>query len=82
MAEQALGKTVDQFKRERITAKMCFTKQANLLIRESSKMIESELRKEFQKLSSSARALFDANDDYKMGLFAKLEANANSESGA
>ncbi len=70
---------MDQFKRERTTAKMCFTKQANLLIRESSLMIESELRKEFQKLSSSARALFDANDDYEMGLFTELEANTKSD---
>ncbi len=75
MAEEALGKTVEQLRRERTSAKSSFTKQANFLCRESHRLIESELKEEFKKLSSEARNVFEMNDDYKAGLLAEIEAN-------
>ncbi|XP_073797048.1 uncharacterized protein [Danio rerio] len=74
MAEEALGKSVKQLKKERTTAKSSFTKQANFLCREAHRLIESELKEEFKKLSSGARKVFETNDDYKAGLIAEIEA--------
>ncbi len=65
MAEEALGKTVEQLRRERTSAKSSFSKQANFLCRESHRLRESELKEEFKKLSSEARNFFETNDDYK-----------------
>ncbi|KAL1249502.1 hypothetical protein QQF64_020507 [Cirrhinus molitorella] len=74
MAEEALGKTVEQLKKERTSAKSSFTKQANFLRREAHRLIESELKDEFSKLSSEVRKVFETNDDYKAGLLAEIEA--------
>lgn len=68
MAEEALGKTVDQLKRERTSAKSSFTRQANFICREVHRLLESELKEEFKKFSSEARKVFETNDDYKAGL--------------
>lgn len=53
MAEETLGKIVDQLKKDR--TKSSFTKQANFLCREAHRLLESELKDEFKKLSSEAR---------------------------
>lgn len=76
MAEEALGKTVDQLKRERTTAKVNLTKQANFLSREAYSMTESELKEEFKKFSADTRKVFEANNDYRTGLLAEVEAEA------
>ncbi len=47
MAEDALGKSVDQLKKERTVARSSFTKQANFLSRSASDMTELELKSEF-----------------------------------
>ncbi|GAA6082854.1 uncharacterized protein LOC124401004 [Tachysurus ichikawai] len=63
MAEEALGKTVKQLKRERTSVKSSFTKQANFLCREAHRLVESELREEFRRLSSEARKVFEMQDN-------------------
>ena len=79
MAEDALGKTVKQLKRERTTAKSSFTRQANFISRGVSSMLEAELKEEFIKLSHCFRQLLDANDDYSIGLLAEGGATVVQE---
>lgn len=74
MAKETLGKTVKQLKQERTLAKSTFTKQANYLNKAADGMIKHELQEEFSKLSSLARNVSDANDDYRAGLLADAEA--------
>lgn len=74
MAKETLGKTVKQLKQERTLTKAAFTKQANYLSRAADGMIKHELQEEFSKLSSLARNVSDANDDYRAGLLADAEA--------
>ena len=58
MADDALGKTIKQLKRERTTAKSSFTRQANLLKKSESSMVGVELREDFSKLSECLGRLF------------------------
>lgn len=74
MAKETLGKTVKQLKQERTLAKTAFTKQANYLSRAADDMIKHELQEEFSKLSSLARNVSNANDEYEAGLLADNEA--------
>lgn len=74
MAEDALGKSVDQLKKERTVARGSFTKQANFLKRSAADMSELELKSEFAILSVNARRVFETNDDYRAGLEAELQA--------
>ncbi len=74
MAKETLGKTVKQLRQERTLAKSAFTKQANYLSKAADGMIKDELQEEFSKLSSLARYVSDANDDYRAGLLADAEA--------
>lgn len=76
MAEEVLGKTVKQLKKERITAKISVTKQANLITRGASSMLEAELKEEFTKLSDCFRRFLEANEDYKTGLLADIKEEA------
>lgn len=71
MAKETLGKTVKQLKQERTLAKSAFTKQANYLSKAAAGMIKHELQEEFSKLSSLARNVSDANEDYAAGLLAE-----------
>ena len=50
MAEEVLGKTVKELKKERTTAKSSFTRQANFILRGGNNMLQDEL-KEFTKLN-------------------------------
>lgn len=50
MTEGVLGKTAKQLKKERITAKSNFTRQANFLNKGENGMVEAELWEEFTKL--------------------------------
>ena len=79
MAEDALGKTVKQLKRERTTAKSSFTRQANFISRGVSSMLEAELKEEFIKLSHCFRQLLDANDDCRIGLLAEIKKPEEEE---
>ena len=64
MAALALGKTLDQLKKYRLTAKTSFTKQANYLSRKAYPYLtELELRQEFAKLPADSRKVIEANDD-------------------
>nr|XP_055028591.1 uncharacterized protein LOC129417788 [Misgurnus anguillicaudatus] len=73
MAEDVLGMTVQQLKKERTTAKSSFTRQANFISREASKMLQVELKEEYTKLSDCFRKMLDANDDYRIGLEADIK---------
>ncbi len=75
MAENAFGKSVKQLKQERTLAKSTFTKLANFLSRGAQSMTETELREDFRKLSSKARIVSDANEEYRLGLLEDIEAN-------
>lgn len=79
MAEDVLGKTVKQLKKERIAAKTSFTRQANFITREADSMLEMELKEEFAKLSDSFRMVLEANDDYKTGLLADKTKSEDKE---
>ena len=79
MAEDVLGKTVTQLKKERTTAKSSFTKQANCIIRGARSMLEAELKEEFTKLSDCFRKCLEANDDYKTGLLADIKKTKEEE---
>lgn len=72
MAEDVLGKSVQQLKKERTTAKSSFTRQANFISRGASSMLQVELKEEFAKLSDCFRKMLDANDDYRIGLEADM----------
>lgn len=74
VAKETLGNTAKQRKQERTLAKAAFTKKANYLIRAADGMIKHELQEELSKLSSLARNVNDANDDYMAGLLADTEA--------
>lgn len=74
MAEEALGKTVQQLKQERTSAKSAFTRQAKYLSTSAGKLTRRELQEAFHKLSFLARQASDANEDYRTGLLADLEA--------
>ncbi|XP_073670542.1 uncharacterized protein [Paramisgurnus dabryanus] len=80
MAEDVLGMTVQQLKKERTTAKSSFTRQANLISREASRMLQVELKEEYTKLSDCFRKMLDANDDYRIGLEADIKTE-NEEAG-
>jgi len=73
MAEDVLGKSVQQLKKERTTAKSSFTRQANFISRGASSMLQMELEEEFTKLSECFRKMLDANDDYRIGLEADIK---------
>ena len=73
MAEDVLGKLVQQLKKERTTAKSSFTRQANFISRGASSMLQEELKEEFTKLSDCFRKMLDANDDYRIGLEADIK---------
>ena len=81
MAAEALGKTLDQLKKYRMTAKT-FTKQANYLSRKAGYLTELELRQEFAKLSADSRKVIEANDDYRTGFEAELAAEEDGEDDA
>ena len=73
MAEDVLGKTVKQLKKDRTAAKSTFTRQANVLGKGADSMVEAELREEFAKLISCQKVILGANDDYKTGLLAEYQ---------
>ncbi|KAJ3603953.1 hypothetical protein NHX12_028694 [Muraenolepis orangiensis] len=73
MALEALDKIVDQLKTERTTAKVKFTKQANILSKGADSMIKAELKEEFRRFSDARRVL---EGDYRTGLLAEMEENA------
>ncbi|XP_058641724.1 uncharacterized protein LOC131546270 [Onychostoma macrolepis] len=73
MAEDVLGKSVQQLKKERTIAKSSFTRQANFISRGGSSMLQVELEEEFTKLSDCFRKMLDANDDYRIGLEADIK---------
>lgn len=79
MAKETLGKTVKQLKQERTLAKSAFTKQANYLNKASDGMIKHELLEEFSKLSSLARHVSDANEDYRARLLAEVGTEEDEE---
>lgn len=79
MAEEAVGKPIEQLKKERTAAKISFTRQINFLSREAHRLIEEELKEEFKKLSLVARRVFEINDDYRTGLLADMEADESKE---
>lgn len=73
MAEDVLGKSVQQLKRQRTSAKSSFTRQANIISRGANSMLQVELREEFTKLSDCFRKMLEANDDYRIGLEADIK---------
>lgn len=74
MAKETLWKTVKQLKQERALAKIAFTKQANYLSRAADSMVKHELQEEYSKLNFLARCVSIANEEYRAGLLADIEA--------
>ncbi|KAJ3608254.1 hypothetical protein NHX12_025303 [Muraenolepis orangiensis] len=70
MALEASDKTVDQLKNKRTTAKVKFTRLANLLSKGADSMIKAEL-KEFKKFSADARRVLEDKDVYRTGLLSE-----------
>lgn len=66
-------KTAKDLKQERTTAKRCFTRQANYILRGADGTLQSELMEEFNKLSDCFRAGKDSNDEYRAGLEAEVK---------
>lgn len=81
MAEEVFGKTVKKLKQERTTAKSCFTRQANFILRGGNRMQQEELKEEFKKLAFRFGKLLDANEDYRVGLEADI-MDADPDGGA
>ncbi len=79
MAEEVVGKSIEQLKKERTSAKISFTRQVNFLSREARRLVEEELKEEFKKLSLAARKVFEINDDYRTGLLAEIEADESKD---
>lgn len=79
MAEEAVGKPIEQLKKERTAAKISFTRQVNFLSREAHRLMEEELKEELKKLSLIARRVFETNDDYRSGLLADMEADESKD---
>lgn len=74
MAKETLGKTVKQLKQNRTSARTAFTKQANYLSKALGNLAKNALQEEFNKLRSLARQVSDANEDYRTGVQADLDA--------
>ncbi len=79
MAEEVVGKSIEQLKKERTSAKISFTRQVNFLSREARRLVEEELKEEFKKLSLAARKVFEINEDYRTGLLAEIEADESKD---
>ena len=79
MAEDVVGKTVKQLKKERTAAKSTFTGQANFLRKGADSMVEAELREEFAELSYCRKIVLEANDDYKTGLLAESQESEEED---
>jgi len=79
MAEEAVGKPIEQLKKERTAAKISFTRQVNFLKREAHRLLEEELKEEFKKLSLNARKVFETNDDFRSGLLADMEDDESKD---
>lgn len=56
-------------------AKSAFTELANFLSRGAQSTAEIELQEEFKKPTAEARNVSEANDEYRGGLLADVEAN-------
>ncbi|KAK9521448.1 hypothetical protein VZT92_021253 [Zoarces viviparus] len=79
MADQATGKSVEQLKVERTTAKRLFTRLVNSITRTHEDMSEEELRDSFNKLKIKAEKVMGANEDVKAGFIAELEAELDKD---
>nr|AAD26627.1 unknown [Takifugu rubripes] len=78
MAVAATGKTVEELRKDRVTAKRLFTKVCNTISRNHEDMNEEELKDILSKLKSEAEKLMEANDDLQAGIIADQEAEEDS----
>ncbi|XP_036006859.1 uncharacterized protein LOC118567017 [Fundulus heteroclitus] len=81
MADQTAGKSIEQLKVERTTAKRSFSRLVNSIKRNHMDMSEEELKDSFNKLGLDAEKVMTANDDLESGIIAQLEAEKGSELG-
>lgn len=63
-----------QLNQNRTSARTAFTKQANYLSKAVGNMVKNVLQEEFNKVRSLARQVSDANEDYRTGVHADLDA--------
>ncbi|XP_059209564.1 uncharacterized protein LOC131988465 [Centropristis striata] len=78
MADQASGKSAEQLKVERTTAKRLFSRLANRIRRTYADMSEEELKESYSKLTAEAKKVIDANDDLEAAIIADLEAELDA----
>ncbi|KAL3973670.1 mitochondrial-processing peptidase subunit beta [Sarotherodon galilaeus] len=78
MADQAAGKSVEQLKGVRTTAKRSFSRLVNSITRTHEDMTEGELKDSFNRLTTEAEKLMEANDDLEAGFIAELEAKLDT----
>ena len=79
MANQEAGKSVEQLKLERTTAKRVFSRLVNSITRSHTDMSEEELRDSFNKLKALGENVMEANDELEAGLIADLEAELETD---
>lgn len=77
MADEVIGKSAEQLRVERTTAKRAFSRLVNS--RNHKEMVEEELRNNFNKLMQEAERVMEANDDVEAGLIAELEAELDAD---
>ncbi|XP_058477623.1 uncharacterized protein LOC131448851 [Solea solea] len=79
MANQEAGKSVEQLKLERTTAKRVFSRLVNSITRSHTDMSEEELRDNFNKLKALGENVMEANDELEAGFIADLEAELETD---
>ncbi|XP_039456743.1 uncharacterized protein LOC120433854 [Oreochromis aureus] len=78
MADQAAGKSVEQLKGVRTTAKRSFSRLVNSVTRTHDDMTEGELKDSFNRLTTEAEKVMEANDDLEAGFIAELETKLDT----
>ncbi|CAF91470.1 unnamed protein product, partial [Tetraodon nigroviridis] len=73
MAEEVLGKSVEQLKGEQSSAVAAFSRQADHLSQAVGSLVKLELQEEFSKLSCLARLVGQASQGYRTSLQVELE---------
>ncbi|XP_035999462.1 uncharacterized protein LOC118564728 [Fundulus heteroclitus] len=79
MAEPADGKSVEELKMERTTAKRSLTRLINNITRMHEDMTEEELKDSFHKLNIEAGKVMAANDDLEASLIAEVESRLGED---
>lgn len=82
MAEQAIGKSLEQLKAERTVEKRGFTRLVNTIARAYKEMTKEDLQSSLNKLTKQAEKVMEANDDLESGIIAELEEELDADKSA